>query len=58
MLHNGGWSLGGVAGEVGLPVVVAVGSRFRKERGNGGELIDVKAERHHGRRCRATVSSQ
>jgi hypothetical protein len=57
MLHNGSWSAGGVAGEVGLPVVVVVGSRFKKERGNGGELVDVKAGQHHGRRCRAMVSS-
>jgi hypothetical protein len=39
-------------------VVVAVGSRFGKERGDGGKVGVVEAGRHHGRRCRAKVSSQ
>jgi hypothetical protein len=33
----------GVTGEEGLSMVVAIGSQFRKERGDGGMVNDVEA---------------
>jgi hypothetical protein len=39
-------------------VVVVVGSRFRKERGDGGKLIDVEVVQHRGRRCLAIMRSR
>jgi hypothetical protein len=46
----------GVTGEGDLLVVLAIDLRLEKERGDGREL--VKAGRHRGQRCQATVNSQ
>jgi hypothetical protein len=56
VLHGGGWSAVGVAGEVGLLVVVVVGSQFGKEQNDGRKLIDIDAGQYRGQRCWATVS--
>jgi hypothetical protein len=58
VVHDSGSRPKWLTGEGDLIVVVAVGSRFRKERGDGGKLVDVEVVWHHGWRCLAMVSSQ